>query len=91
MLGFGSSIGKHFSKKPDSASALSEAKQNPDLAGYLTKEGHKIKNWKRRYFILKDNLLYYFKDRKDKNPVGVIVLDRANVQTAGKVTGKVYW
>jgi hypothetical protein len=29
--------------------------------GWLTKRGHKIKNWKRRWFVLRGNTLNYYK------------------------------
>lgn len=32
-----------------------------EKAGWLTKRGHKVKNWKRRWFLLKDPTLCYFK------------------------------
>ncbi|KAI9918337.1 hypothetical protein PsorP6_011536 [Peronosclerospora sorghi] len=31
-------------------------------AGYLTKQGHKRKSWKKRYFILRGNLISYYSD-----------------------------
>ena len=30
-------------------------------AGWLTKQGKRVKNWKRRWFVLKDQKLSYFK------------------------------
>lgn len=36
----------------------------PDQDGYLTKQGGSIRTWKRRYFILKDRTLYYYKTPK---------------------------
>lgn len=32
------------------------------LTGYLTKQGHNVKNWKRRYCVLKDGELKYYTD-----------------------------
>ena len=32
--------------------------------GYLTKEGHVRYNWKRRYFILKENIMRYYVSRE---------------------------
>ena len=34
--------------------------KNPDCHGHLTKLGHRHKNWKRRYCVLKDACLYYY-------------------------------
>jgi len=35
---------------------------NPERDGYLVKQGGRIKTWKRRWFVLTGNCLYYFKD-----------------------------
>ena len=40
---------------------LAETFFNPEKEGWLTKEGGKYKSKHRRWFILKDNILYYFK------------------------------
>ena len=32
--------------------------------GYLTKKGHKVKSWKRRWFVLRKTILQYFKSRE---------------------------
>lgn len=34
---------------------------NPEREGYLAKQGGRVKTWKRRWFILTGNCLYYFK------------------------------
>jgi len=34
-----------------------------DKEGELKKQGHVVKNWKNRWFILKDNNFYYFKKK----------------------------
>ena len=31
------------------------------IQGFLTKLGEKVKNWKRRYFILRAGVVYYYK------------------------------
>eukprot|EP00730_Choanoeca_flexa_P019381 TRINITY_DN9461_c0_g1_i2.p1 TRINITY_DN9461_c0_g1~~TRINITY_DN9461_c0_g1_i2.p1 ORF type:complete len:314 (+),score=51.19 TRINITY_DN9461_c0_g1_i2:126-1067(+) len=43
--------------------------------GYLRKEGKKVKNWKRRWFHLRDTYIYYYRDRGIHNPLGQIDLD----------------
>lgn len=42
--------------------------------GWMTKEGGSIKSWKRRWFVLKDKKLYYFKTQADTEATGVIEL-----------------
>jgi cytohesin len=34
---------------------------NTEKKGFLTKQGGRIKTWKKRFFILSDGCLYYFK------------------------------
>lgn len=41
-------------------------------SGWLTKKGHQFKNWKRRWFVLKDSALSYYKSPKQTTPAGVI-------------------
>ena len=41
-------------------------------AGFLTKQGHKVKNWKRRWFVLRGHMLQYFRKPSDAAPAGVI-------------------
>jgi len=55
-----------------------EAKANPDKAGILEKKGAKRKNWKDRWFVMKDNYLFYCKTEKS-NPQGIINLHACTV------------
>ncbi|KAJ8973687.1 hypothetical protein NQ317_013392 [Molorchus minor] len=50
-----------------------------DKEGYLNKRGEVNKNFQRRYFILKGNLLFYFDKKGDKEPVGVIILEGCSI------------
>eukprot|EP00005_Dracoamoeba_jomungandri_P004624 CAMPEP_0174258780 /NCGR_PEP_ID=MMETSP0439-20130205/7719_1 /TAXON_ID=0 /ORGANISM="Stereomyxa ramosa, Strain Chinc5" /LENGTH=647 /DNA_ID=CAMNT_0015342415 /DNA_START=26 /DNA_END=1969 /DNA_ORIENTATION=+ len=53
---------------------------DPDFQGYLIKQGHFIKNWKARYFILKGSVLFYFKSKEELfSPLGVVQLEGAIV------------
>lgn len=47
--------------------------------GYLWKQGGRYKSWKRRWFILNDNCLYYFEFTTDKEPRGIIPLENIMV------------
>ncbi|XP_075999270.1 cytohesin-2-like [Genypterus blacodes] len=53
---------------------------NPDREGWLLKMGGRIKTWKRRWFILTDNCLYYFEYTTDKDPIGIIPLENLSVR-----------
>lgn len=46
-----------------------------DREGWLWKQGGRYKTWKRRWFILNDNCLYYFEFTTDKEPRGIIPLE----------------
>ncbi|XP_063692050.1 cytohesin-2-like [Bolinopsis microptera] len=53
---------------------------NPDKRGYLVKEGGKHKSWKKRYFVLTDNCLYYFVKESDSEPKGIVPLENLKVE-----------
>ncbi|XP_043212870.1 cytohesin-2-like isoform X1 [Amphibalanus amphitrite] len=53
---------------------------NPDKEGWLSKQGGRVKSWKRRWFILNDNCLYYFEYTTDKEPRGIIPLENIQVR-----------
>ncbi len=48
-----------------------------EKSGYLAKLGGRIKTWRRRYFVLKNGSLSYWKSQHDchRKPQGVVVLD----------------
>lgn len=54
----------------------------PEKDGYLSKEGHILKTWKKRWFVLKGNFLYYFKDNSLSNLRGVISLKDVTIKEA---------
>jgi len=53
---------------------------NPDKEGWLWKQGGRYKSWKRRWFILNDNCLYYFEFTTDKEPRGIIPLENIKIR-----------
>ncbi|XP_073430440.1 cytohesin-4 isoform X2 [Dendrobates tinctorius] len=61
---------------------LTLAFQKPQREGWLLKMGGRVKTWKKRWFILKDNCLYYFEYTTDKDPLGIIPLENLSVELA---------
>uniref|UniRef100_A0A8C1W6B6 Pleckstrin homology domain containing, family A (phosphoinositide binding specific) member 1a n=1 Tax=Cyprinus carpio TaxID=7962 RepID=A0A8C1W6B6_CYPCA len=55
---------------------LSRAGQDQTVikAGYCVKQGALMKNWKRRYFVLEQNSMSYFKSDLEKEPLRIILL-----------------
>ncbi|KAL6069382.1 Cytohesin-1 [Balamuthia mandrillaris] len=66
---------RHKLKKVDPYALLPAEKD-----GWLLKQRGKSKTWKKRYFILKDFYLYYFKDLHSKHARGLVDLRTASVQ-----------
>merc|ERR1712227_609248 len=46
----------------------------------IPEQGGRYKSWKRRWFILNDNRLYYFEFTTDKEPRGIIPLENIRVR-----------
>ncbi|XP_057310890.1 cytohesin-1-like [Hydractinia symbiolongicarpus] len=61
---------------------------NPEREGMLTKEGGIHRTWKPRYFILKDNCLFYFRNKGDKEPTGIIPLENLQVRENTEIRRK---
>ena len=53
-------------------------------AGWLYKEGDVWKTWKRRWFVLSAQLLYYYADREAQQPKGIIVLEGSEVRLSSR-------
>jgi cytohesin len=77
LIAFYENVKKEEFKIPDSegGGGLAETFFNPEKQGWLTKEGGKYKSKHRRWFILKENMLYYFKQPTDSELIGSIPLD----------------
>eukprot|EP01116_Phalansterium_solitarium_P005422 TRINITY_DN1702_c0_g1_i2.p1 TRINITY_DN1702_c0_g1~~TRINITY_DN1702_c0_g1_i2.p1 ORF type:complete len:374 (-),score=126.83 TRINITY_DN1702_c0_g1_i2:402-1523(-) len=52
----------------------SELWSKPDKQGELKKQGHLVKNWKSRWFVIQHDMLFYFKQKGDARPQGVVPL-----------------
>eukprot|EP00729_Bicosta_minor_P015106 gene15106-11273_t len=50
---------------------------NPDKKGFLVKEGGKHKSWMRRWVVILNGVLYYFKNppEGDETPMGIVPLE----------------
>eukprot|EP01088_Endostelium_zonatum_P000966 TRINITY_DN11243_c0_g1_i1.p1 TRINITY_DN11243_c0_g1~~TRINITY_DN11243_c0_g1_i1.p1 ORF type:complete len:991 (-),score=275.21 TRINITY_DN11243_c0_g1_i1:161-3133(-) len=59
-----------------------------DKRGFLTKQGGRVKTWKKRWFILSNNCLYYFKKEEDKEPWGNVPLENLSVRRVISKGGK---
>lgn len=53
-----------------------------DKEGYLQKKGDQNRDFQRRWFVLKGNLLFYFQKKQDHEPQGVIILEACSVQVS---------
>jgi serine/threonine protein kinase len=52
----------------------------PRKQGYMSKEGHRVRSWKRRWFVLKDGKLFYFSEETSlASLLGMIVVARGKM------------
>eukprot|EP01119_Soliformovum_irregulare_P008600 TRINITY_DN21704_c0_g1_i1.p1 TRINITY_DN21704_c0_g1~~TRINITY_DN21704_c0_g1_i1.p1 ORF type:complete len:488 (+),score=109.34 TRINITY_DN21704_c0_g1_i1:28-1491(+) len=57
----------------------------PDKQGELKKQGHVVKNWKTRWFVIQHDMMFYFKNRSDPKPVGLIPLRSCTTKETNKM------
>uniref|UniRef100_K7G665 Cytohesin-2 n=1 Tax=Pelodiscus sinensis TaxID=13735 RepID=K7G665_PELSI len=72
-----------FKIPEDDGNDLTHTFFNPDREGWLLKLGSEPRDtatWKRRWFILTDNCLYYFEYTTDKEPRGIIPLENLSIR-----------
>merc|ERR1711974_288398 len=64
---------------------------NAEKKGFLTKQGGRVRTWKKRWFVLTNNNLYYFRSEQDeKNPLGWIPLENLTITIDKKVSQSKY-
>jgi copper chaperone CopZ len=45
-----------------------------DRQGFLIKQGRVVKNWMKRWFVLRGSKLYYYKNQRDSQELGMLLL-----------------
>lgn len=55
---------------PMTTNPLHAGESRDTKAGFLLKQGHKVRNWKRRWFVLRGQTLLYFRKAGDEEPAG---------------------
>jgi hypothetical protein len=60
----------------------------PERTGWMTKQGGTFKTWKRRWFVLKGDKIYYFKGQTDQDVTGVIELSSKSKVKKDEIKGK---
>ncbi|KAF3846394.1 hypothetical protein F7725_003472 [Dissostichus mawsoni] len=80
-----------FKIPEDDGNDLTHTFFNPDREGWLLKLGGRVKTWKRRWFILTDNCLYYFEYTTDKEPRGIIPLENLSIREVEEPGNLVHW
>ncbi|NXL88496.1 RHG25 protein, partial [Alectura lathami] len=68
--------GEATGARPGSPSAL----ERPQKLGWLKKQRSIVKNWQQRYFVLRGQQLYYYKDEDDVKPQGCLSLQGSTIK-----------
>ncbi|XP_062995441.1 rho GTPase-activating protein 25 [Elgaria multicarinata webbii] len=63
--------------------------ERPLKAGWLKKQRSLVKNWQQRYFVLKGQHLYYYKDEEDLKPQGLVRLHGSAVREVAATSDEV--
>ena len=60
---------------------IAQSAENPvDQSGWLLKLSEDKKTFQRRWCILKENLVFYYENKTDKEPLGAIILEGYRVE-----------
>ena len=74
MCFFGAQASEKIARARSQAGSTVVCGVHTEKSGWLVKRGEKVKNWKKRWFVLRDSLSY-FKSAKAGAPTGVIPLE----------------
>jgi len=62
---------------------IAQSSENPvDHSGWLLKLNEDKKAFQRRWCVLKENILFYYENKNDKEPLGAIILEGYRVEIA---------
>jgi len=62
--------------------------KNAVKTGFLTKQGGVVKNWKKRYCVLVDKVLFYYSGKDAAKPQGYVDLNKASIDPNGQPSKK---
>jgi len=62
--------------------------KNSTKTGFLTKQGGIIKNWKKRYCVLVEKVLFYYAGKTSDKPQGFVDLTKSSVDPKGSASKK---
>jgi len=62
--------------------------KNAKKTGFLTKQGGVVKNWKKRYCVLVDKVLFYYSAKDAPKPQGYVDLNKASIDPNGQPSKK---
>lgn len=68
--------GEAVTTRPGSPSSM----ERPLKLGWLKKQRSIVKNWQQRYFVLRGQQLYYYKDEDDTKPQGCLSLQGSTIK-----------
>jgi PH domain/GTPase-activator protein for Ras-like GTPase len=72
-------IGQYLALDPESRNSV-RSFRSAEKRGFLKKRGEGFRNWRKRWFILKDNFLYYFRNEMDPSITGAIPLENYTLE-----------
>ncbi|EFA85018.1 pleckstrin domain-containing protein [Heterostelium album PN500] len=69
-----------FKEQPNRLDHIIMLRTNVKKQGYLTKIGHIVKNWKRRWFVMENGYLFYMKHQESNRQLGTIAILGSNIE-----------